>query len=86
MKTAPIPILKIDAEVERRQVERLREIREKRDPERIAAALERVRNACDQDENAFEAVLDAVEAYATVGEICDVFRQVYGVYSDPAYL
>ncbi|RMF11670.1 MAG: methylmalonyl-CoA mutase [Candidatus Dadabacteria bacterium] len=82
----PIPILKIDPEVERRQVERLRQVREQRDPERVAAALEKVRNACDQNENAFDAVLEAVEAYATVGEICDVFRQVYGVYSDPAYL
>jgi methylmalonyl-CoA mutase N-terminal domain/subunit len=81
-----IDLLKIDPAVERRQIERLQKIRADRDATAAAQALEAVRLACVEDRNTFPAVLDAVERYATLGEICDVFRNVFGVYRDPAYL
>jgi len=82
----PIPILRIDPEVERRQVERLRRVRAERDPARVAEALHRLREAARRGENTMYPILDAVKAYATVGEICDVFRAVYGEYREPAII
>ncbi|MDQ7828401.1 MAG: methylmalonyl-CoA mutase family protein [Armatimonadota bacterium] len=82
----PIPILRIDPEVERRQVERLRRVRAERDPARVAEALHRLREAARRGDNTMYPILDAVKAYATVGEICDVFRAVYGEYREPAII
>jgi methylmalonyl-CoA mutase N-terminal domain/subunit len=82
----PIPILRIDPEVERRQVERLRRVRAERDSARVAEALHRLREAARRGDNTMYPILDAVKAYATVGEICDVFRAVYGEYREPAII
>lgn len=81
-----IPLLKIGPEVEQRQVERLRQVRAQRSDAQVKAALAAVESACQDNRNTFEPVLAAVEAYASVGELCDVFRRVYGVYRDPAYV
>ena len=55
-------------------------MRADRDDELIAKALERVREAAAGDENLVPPILEAVKAYATQGEICDVMREVFGVY------
>ncbi len=81
-----IPILKIPPEVERRQVERLKRVRAERDPERVAAALAELRRVAEAGGNTMYPILDAVKAYATLGEICDVFRSVWGEYREPAIL
>lgn len=81
-----IELLKIDPEVERRQIERTQRIRAERDPAAVEAAIAEVRRACIEDRNTFPAILDAVERYATLGELSDVFREVFGVYTDPAFL
>lgn len=77
-----IPTLRIDAEIERAQVARLQELRAKRDAATTAAALRELERRAKSDENLLPAVLGAVEAYATVGEIADALRHVYGEYQE----
>ena len=79
-----IPVLRIDPEIERRQIERVRSVRSKRDPAAHARASGALRDAWRSDKNLVPYVLDLVRAYATLGEICDVLREAYGVYREPA--
>ena len=81
----PIPTLKIDPRVEREHVARIRALRSRRDAERASTALSRVEAAARGTDNLVEPILAAVEAHVTLGEICDVFRRVFGVYRDPAF-
>lgn len=81
-----IPILRIDPEVERRQIERVRRIRAKRDEVRARRALDDLKRAADAGENTMYKVLECVKAGDTMGEICDVFRAVYGEYREPAII
>lgn len=78
----PIPILRIDPEVERSQVGRLNALRAKRDATRAEAALNELRRRAATSENLLPAILAAVEAYATVGEISDALRRVFGEYQE----
>ncbi|MFW9955641.1 MAG: methylmalonyl-CoA mutase [Candidatus Thorarchaeota archaeon] len=78
-----IPVLKIDPEVERRQVERTQKIRRERDNKEVQEALDGLRRASDGTENVMPHIVNAVKAYATVGEICDVWRDVYGEWDEP---
>jgi methylmalonyl-CoA mutase N-terminal domain/subunit len=80
----PIPILKIHPEVERRQIERTRKVRAERDQAKHLRAMQALRSACHTDQNLTPLVLEAVRAYATLGEISDVFREAYGAYREPA--
>jgi methylmalonyl-CoA mutase N-terminal domain/subunit len=80
----PIPVLKIDPEIERRQSERVAKVRATRDAAKHAAAMKALRDACMSDANLVPFVLDAVRAQATLGEISDTFREAYGVYREPA--
>jgi len=75
-----IETFKLGQEAEQRQIERLARVRKDRDEELVAKALERVREAATGDENLVPPILEAVKAYATQGEICDVMRGVFGVY------
>jgi methylmalonyl-CoA mutase N-terminal domain/subunit len=77
-ETQRIPVFKVDPEVERRQVERVRALRGRRDAKRVAGTLADVEAAARADENVVPACIEAVKAYATAGEICDVLRTVYG--------
>ncbi len=77
-----IPILEMDPEGETRHLARLSQVRRERDAERVATALATLRAAAATDANLMEPVLDAVRAYATVGEICDVLRDVFGIYRE----
>ena len=79
-----IPVLQIDPEIERRQIERVRSVRAKRDAAKHAVAIGALRDACMSNQNLVPFVLDAVRANATLGEISDVFREAYGVYREPA--
>ena len=80
----PIPVLKIDERVEQQQLQRLNEVKRMRDSRRVRECLDAIRQACKKEENVMPYVIDAVKAYATVQEICDVYREVYGEYRDPA--
>jgi methylmalonyl-CoA mutase N-terminal domain/subunit len=78
----PIAILKIDEAAGRAQVERLRAVRSERSAGRVAGALAAVERAAKEGANVVPHVIEAVKAYATLGEISDVFRKVHGVYRE----
>ncbi len=78
----PVPIQRIDETLERKQVERLRELRAKRDPKPWQDAINAVEDAARAPENLMPRILAAVEANATVGEISDAMRRVYGEYKE----
>ncbi len=73
----PIPTLHIDEELERKQVERVRALRSRRDPKPWQAALDRVREHARSGTNLMPAILEAVEARATVGEIASTLRESF---------
>jgi methylmalonyl-CoA mutase N-terminal domain/subunit len=81
-----IPILEMDPQGYERQVARLEEVRRKRDNERVGASLEALRQTARGTENTMPHILDCVRAYATLGEIMGVFRQVFGEYREPAII
>jgi methylmalonyl-CoA mutase, N-terminal domain len=82
----PIELLQIDAEVERAQVERLRGVRARRDPVAVARWLEALREAARGEASTMPVILEAVRAYATVGEICQAFRDVFGDWRESSIL
>jgi methylmalonyl-CoA mutase N-terminal domain/subunit len=81
----PIPTLKIGTEVEREQVERLHKLRATRDRDKWSKSLARLENASRGKDNVMPFVLDAVRAYASVGEICDVWRKTFGEFRAVEY-
>ncbi|MGZ8842908.1 MAG: acyl-CoA mutase large subunit family protein [Pyrinomonadaceae bacterium] len=86
MKNEPqeVPILVIDESARNHQLERLEATRAKRDAGAVARSLDSVRLAAQRGENTMPATIEAVRAYATLGEICSALRDVYGVYEEPA--
>jgi methylmalonyl-CoA mutase N-terminal domain/subunit len=81
-RVAPLATLRIDPALERAQVERLRNLRARRDAARVNAALRRVEETARSEQNLMPAILEAVKAYATVGEISDAMRKVFGEYQE----
>ena len=81
-----IPILKIDPAIEADQLARLRALRQTRDAGAVSRALEGLRGACAGSENVMPHILDAVKAYATVGEICATMKTVFGEYRETPVL
>ena len=81
-----IPILQLDPRGYERQVARLRALRQERDSGRVGQTLDRLRIACQGTENTMPFILDAVRAYATLGEIVDVMRGVFGKYAEPTWI
>jgi methylmalonyl-CoA mutase, N-terminal domain len=77
-----IPIQRIDESLEAKQVERLRALRARRDAETWKAALDGVEDAARSGANLMPRILEAVEAYGTVGEISDAMRRVFGEYHE----
>src|SRR5512138_858485 len=77
-----IPILKIDETVARAQVERLRALRSERSAAKVAEALAQVERAAREGANVLPPVIEAVKAYATLGEVSDVLRKVFGTYRE----
>src|SRR5499426_268866 len=78
----PIEILKIDEQVAEEQVARLNKVKSERNAAAVSAALARVEAACRGTEHLMPPVLEAVKSYATLGEISDVFRKVWGQYRE----
>lgn len=74
----PVPVMKIDPQIERAQVDRLRAVRAKRDEQAYAEALRKVEAAAKGTDNLLPFILDAVKASATVGEIAGVLRRTWG--------
>jgi methylmalonyl-CoA mutase, N-terminal domain len=81
-----IDILKIDEKVSADQIKRLNEVKRQRDSRALATVLSNLRSTCKKNEaNVMPMVIEAVRAYATEQEICDIFREVFGEYRDPAF-
>jgi methylmalonyl-CoA mutase N-terminal domain/subunit len=78
-----IPVLKIDPEVERRQIERTQKIRKDRDNQKVEDILNGLRKASEGDENVMPYIVSAVREYATVGEIFQVWRDLWGEWDEP---
>jgi len=79
----PVPYVEIDDRVEEEQVARLKDVRRRRDGRAVRQALEAVREACRTGANVMPPCMEAVRELATVQEICDVYREVFGEYRDP---
>jgi methylmalonyl-CoA mutase N-terminal domain/subunit len=85
-KVRTLEILKIDLGVEREQRERVVAFKARRDGKAVASALAAVRSAAVEDRNLMPPIIDAVRVGVTVGEISDIYREVFGVYRDPAFV
>ena len=79
---ASVPTLSIDEDVGRQQIERVERLRDRRDTGAVTGALDRLRHAAIGQENLMPTLVDAVRAYATVGEMCDALRDVWGEYEE----
>jgi len=78
-----IDILKVDATVEKRQIAKLEALRAERDDSAVKIQLEALREDCKNNTNVMPALIDCAEAYCTIGEIAQVFRDEFGEYHDP---
>jgi methylmalonyl-CoA mutase N-terminal domain/subunit len=85
-KRLTIPILEMDPQGYNRQVARLAELRRTRDAGRVGQALDRLRLACQGTENTMPHLMEAVHAYATLGEIVSVMKEVFGTYEEPNWI
>ncbi|ENO12288.1 methylmalonyl-CoA mutase family protein [Thermoplasmatales archaeon SCGC AB-539-C06] len=79
-----IPILRMDEKGEQRQINRLKKLRKERNRSKFDRNLKRLKKAAEGDENLMPYILDCVHGYATLGETCDVLREVFGEYREPA--
>lgn len=82
----PTNLLKVDMEVGRREAEKVKALRASRDQKKWKEALDKLREVTISGENVMPAVIEAVKAKATVGEICDVWREVFGEYRPEAFI
>jgi methylmalonyl-CoA mutase N-terminal domain/subunit len=78
----PVPTLYIDEATAERQLDKLARLRRERNGDRVARALDRLRSVAGGRGNTMEPILEAVRAYATVGEMCDALRDVWGEYEE----
>jgi len=82
----PIATLKIEKELEERQIQRVRKVKRERNTTSVKDALRRVAEACRSGENLMPPICEAVRNSASVGEISDIFRAEFGVYTDPGWI
>ena len=78
----PIELLRIDPKVEEQQIAKLQRLRRERNDAKVKVVLGKLHDRADNDENLMLAIIEAVKAYATLGEICGVLRKVYGEYKE----
>jgi len=81
-----IPILEMDPQGYDKQVARLNKIREERDTQKVQDGLQKLRAACANGDNVMPYLIDAAHAYATLGEMTDVMREVFGLYQEPLFI
>ena len=82
----PIELLQIDETAGGRQSAKLQALRQKRDNSRVRKSLDALRRAAEGQENSMPPILDAVRSYATLGEICEALRDVFGTYQETSHL
>jgi methylmalonyl-CoA mutase N-terminal domain/subunit len=78
----PMELLRVKPEVEEEQVARLQKLKAERDSKKVRKVLDRLYQAADHDENLLPPIIEAVKTYATLGEICNVLREVFGEYRE----
>ncbi len=83
---ATVELLEIDESVEKKQIERVTRLKRERDNGKVRQVLDKVRKVAEGEENIMPVLVEAVEAYATVGEISDALRDVFGEYKEPSIL
>ena len=74
----------VDEALEEHQIARTQEVKNSRDAKRVKQCLERLGEACSSNENVMPHLIEAASAYATLQEMCDVFRSLFGIYRDPS--
>jgi len=79
----PVETLQIEAELEEKQIQWTNQVKETRDNKKVKDVLEKLGESAQRNDNLMYPIIDAVKAYSTEQEICDVFRKVFGVYRDP---
>ncbi len=79
----PVEILQIEAELEENQIKWTNQIKDTRDNKKVKESLEKLGEATQRDDNLMYLIIDAVKEYATEQEVCDVFREAFGIYRDP---
>ena len=75
-------LLKVNPEIEKQQVKKLAEVKNKRDESKVQESLHLLKEAASSDKNVMPFILDCVKGYATLGEICDQLREIFGEYKD----
>jgi methylmalonyl-CoA mutase N-terminal domain/subunit len=80
----PVDIYHVDEALEQHQIARSQEVKNSRDDTKVGESLERLGDACAGNENVMPYLIDAASSYATLQEMCDVFRMVFGEYRDPS--
>ncbi len=85
-KEPAIPLLKMDPEGYKKQIGRIQRLKKERDQGRVGQSLDRLRIACQGTENTMPYILEAVHAYATLGEITDVMKEVFGTYREENWI
>jgi len=81
----PITIWRMKTEIEERQLRRLREVKQARNHQKVKELLHEVRKASQNGENLMPHIINAVREYASIQEVCDLWRDVFGRYTDPGY-
>ena len=79
-------LLKIDLSVQENQIARLNALKQKRDNNAVVSSLKKLKNAAQGNENVMPVIVEAVKAYATLGEICDILREEFGEYKEAVIL
>jgi len=75
-------LLKVNPEIEKQQIKKLEEVKNKRDESKVKESLHLLKEAASSDKNVMPFILDCVKGYATLGEICDQLREIFGEYKD----
>jgi methylmalonyl-CoA mutase N-terminal domain/subunit len=78
----PIELLRVDPKAEKEQLAGLKKLRRERDNQKADQVLNKLSRSAEKDENLMPAIIEAVKAYASLGEICEVLRRVYGEYKE----
>ena len=84
--SSPIPLHKVDPKLEETQRQKVIAFKKARNQQAVAAALENIRAACVNGANVMPVLIDAVDIGVTVGEVSDIYREVFGVYRDPGFV
>jgi methylmalonyl-CoA mutase N-terminal domain/subunit len=79
----PINFLKIDEAVELEQIEKVKAFKASRDVGKVEKRLKHLADACRTGQNVMPVLIDAVKDYASLGEVSDVYRQIFGLYREP---